>query len=210
MQDSLDTTPRPGARLDPRQVAALHSAALANLSLEAFTWRQHALFSDAAGLLEEGGGRRAPRVREEAEGSVLGARDEVEVAVPVEVAEGRFRIRSDVHAEERIRGPGPLGEGRRGAIARVLEELKRAIGLAGDEVDVTVVIEVAERRRGLLRGEITGGRRAEGLPRGSPCWPGLDLRQARSQRRLFPRRCESGTGAGERGLRWHRYGIATA
>lgn len=52
MQDSLDTTPRPGARLDPRQVAALHSAALANLSLEAFTWRQHALFSDAAGLLE--------------------------------------------------------------------------------------------------------------------------------------------------------------
>lgn len=52
MQDPFDPSSKSRAGSDPRRTAALLSATLADLSLEAFTWRQHALFSDAAGLLE--------------------------------------------------------------------------------------------------------------------------------------------------------------
>src|SRR5262245_10935361 len=102
-----------------------------------------------AGELDEVRRRGRSRVLPDAEDSRVVARDEVEVAVGVEVDESGSRAEVRAEACEGIRGAGARGEGRRGGGARVLEVEEAAEVLSRDQVEVAVAIEVAERRRGV-------------------------------------------------------------
>ena len=83
----------------------------------------------------------------------------VEVAVAVEVGEGRSRVGPDVGDPEGVRRKG--GEGGRARAPRVLEEPGIALEPAGEEVEVAVAVDV---REGGYREE-TGARDAEGVRR---------------------------------------------
>ena len=77
----------------------------------------------------------------------LVARDQIEIAVAIEVAERRRRVRADVVAIERVRGARaqPRRPGRRAA--RVLEVGEGAVRIARNEIEIAVAVEIAERGR---------------------------------------------------------------
>src|SRR5262249_57828752 len=65
-----------------------------------------------AGLPRERGSRRRARVKEVMERPVARARDEIEVAVGVEIDEPRRRSRAEIDAVQRVRRAPEFREGR--------------------------------------------------------------------------------------------------
>ena len=99
--------------------------------------------------LEAGAG-----VAEIMKGAVDLPRDEVEIAVAVEIGEGRRGHRGstgavDIDAVERIGGAGPLGEDRRDGGAGVLEIAERADFVSDNGIEIAVAVEVGEGGRAI-------------------------------------------------------------
>ena len=82
---------------------------------------------------------------EQSELAAVAAHDHVEVAVAIEVGEGRRRRIVDVQAAQHIVRAGQLGEGAR----VVAERMQEAVVVADDEVEIAVPVESREDGRGI-------------------------------------------------------------
>ena len=118
------------------------------------------------------------RVLEEARVAVVGADEDVEIAVAVDVGEVGRRARADVHEAEGVRAAHR--EGRSRGRARVRQVGEAAVDPADERVGVAVGIEVAEGREARAR-------QAEGLGAPPPRTRERPLRRC-SRRRPCPRR----------------------
>ena len=101
----------------------------------------------------EGGGdgerRRigVARVLDEAELPIVAARDDVEVAIVIDIDQHRRSLRTRRHAVKRIADARQLREGRRGIIAGVFQIDKATGFFTADDIEVAIAIHIAERRR---------------------------------------------------------------
>src|SRR5262249_182591 len=103
-----------------------------------------------AGLLRERGSRRRARVKEVMERPVARARDEIEVAVGVEIDEPRGRWRAEIDAVQRVRRARELGECRGRRVSGIAEVVERPVERPGDDVEIAIGIEIPERRDRLV------------------------------------------------------------